>query len=197
MMQFNRGLEQMTFGEKVRTLREQHDWSQRELAKRSALASGTLSHLETGKFRGDLSTHQKLARGLGITLTELYRDVEQLDLGNGSASPVSPTSEQIETFRYNENARAVLLAKQIFQKPFLPQLLVLQPKGQTHVEQTPSGDKWVCLIKGQVDVQVGEAHHRLETPYESIFIKTSEPHQLTNVGEATAECIMVTSPVGV
>lgn len=186
----------MTFGEKVRTLREQHDWSQRDLAKRSQLASGTLSHLETGKFRGDLATHQKLARGLGITLAELYRGVDGLDLGNGSA-PLTPTAEDIDTFRYNENAQAVLLAKQIFQKPFLPQLLILQPKGQTHLEQTPSGDKWVCLIKGQIDVRVGEAHHRLETPYESIFIKTSEPHQLTNAGEATAECIMVTSPVGV
>jgi len=52
----------MTIAEKIRTLREQRNWSQRELAKRSELASGTLSHLETGKFRGDLDTHQKLAR---------------------------------------------------------------------------------------------------------------------------------------
>ncbi len=186
----------MTLAEKIRGLREERGWSQRKLAEVSALSSGTLSHLETGKFRGDLSTHQKLARGLGITLTELYRNVEQLDLGNGSTSPVSPTSEQIETFRYNEKAQAILLARQIFQKPFLPQLLILQPSGQTHVEQIPRGDRWVFVLKGQVDIRVGDQQHHLE-PYGSIFFKASEPHQLTNVGESAAECIMVSSPVGV
>ena len=185
----------MMLAEKIRKLREQRGWSQRELAKRSQLASGTLSHLETGKFRGDLATHQKLARGLGITLSELYSGVEGLDLGNGS-SPLTPTSEDVDTFRYNEKAQAILLAKQIFQKPFLPQLLILQPGGQTHVEHTPSGDKWVFVLKGQVEVMVGERQHRLES-YGSMFFKSSEPHQLTNMGEATAECILVTSPVGV
>jgi len=195
-MQFNRGLEQMTFGEKIRTLREQRDWSQRELAKRSELASGTLSHLETGKFRGDLSTHQKLARGLGITLGELYRGVEGLDLENGSA-PISPSSETVETFRYNEKAQAILLATQVLQKPFLPQLLRLQPGGQTHREQTrPGCEKWVFVIQGTIEIQIGEQSHRLE-PYGSIFFKASEPHQLTNNGASIAECITVTSPVEV
>lgn len=185
----------MTIAEKVRTLREERNWSQRELAKRSALASATLSHLESGKFRGEITTHQKLARSFGITLTELYRGVDELDLG--SSAPLSPSSEEIETFRYNEKAQAILLAKQIFQKPFLPQLLILQVGGQTHREQSRSGtEKWLFVLKGQIEIQVGEQSHRLE-PYGSIFFKASEPHQLTNVGESVAECITVTSPVGV
>jgi len=186
----------MTIAEKIRTLREQRNWSQRELAKRSELASGTLSHLETGKFRGDLDTHQKLARALGITLGELYRGVEGLDLENGS-TPISPISEAVETFRYNEKAQAILLATQILQKPFLPQLLRLQPGGQTHREQTKLGcQKWVFVLKGVIEVHIGEQTHRLE-PYGSIFFKASESHQLTNVGESIAECIIVTSPVEV
>jgi transcriptional regulator with XRE-family HTH domain len=187
----------MTLAEKLRTLREQRNWSQRELAKRSELAPATLSHLENGKFRGDLTTHQKLARALGLTLGELYRGVEGLDLeGNGNV-PLSPTIETVETFRYNEKAQAILLASQVFQKPFLPQLLRLQPGGQTHMEQTrPGCERWVFVLKGAIDIQIGEQRHRLE-PYGSIFFKASEPHQLTNAGDALAECLMVTSPVEV
>ena len=186
----------MTIAEKIRSLREQRGWSQRGLAKRSELASGTLSHLETGKFRGDLDTHQKLARALGITLGELYRGVNGLDL-EGRSTPISPSSEAAETFQYNEKAQAVLLATQVFQKPFLPQLLRLQPGGQTHREQTRLGcERWVFVLKGLIDIHIGEQQHRLE-PYGSIFFKASEPHQLTNAGESVAECLMVTSPVEV
>ncbi len=185
----------MTLGEKIRTLREQHRWSQRELAKQGELAAGTISHLETNKFRGDLATHQKLARGFGITLAELYRGVEELDLGNGSA-PLTPVSEAIETFRYNDKAKATLLARQIFQKPFLPQLITLEPGGQTHLEQARAGWKFVFVLKGELEVTVGEEQLRLE-PYGSIYFEASKPHQLTNHSEALAECLTVTSPVEV
>lgn len=187
----------MILAEKIRQLRKQRDMSQRELAKRSQIAQATLSHLETGKFRGDLKTHQKLASGLGITLVELYTGIEDIDLGTSSVTPLTPTSESIETFHYNEKAQAILLAQQIFQKPFLPQLLILQVGGQTHQEETRIGiEKWIFVIKGSIDIQIGEKHHRLE-PYGSIFFKASEPHQVKNTGESVAECILVTSPVGV
>lgn len=185
----------MKLAEKLRSFREQQGWSQRELATHSGLASGTISHLETGKFRGDLATHQKLVRGLGITLAELYRGVEDLDWDHGS-TPLTPRSEAIETFRYNDKAKATLLARQIFQKPFLPQLLTLEPGGQTHLEQARTGWKFVFVLKGQVEVQVGEERCQLE-PYGTIFFEASKPHQFSSVGEATAECLTVTSPVGV
>ncbi len=184
----------MTISEKVRTLREQRGFSQRKLAELSGLSSGTLSNLEAGKFRGELETHQKLARGFGVTLAELYRGVDELDDGSTSVIPASGGGE---IYRYNDKAEFRMLATHIFQKPFLPQRLILQPGGSTHVEQTNIGWKWLCLITGQVDITIGEQSHRLENLYDSIFVKASDPHQITNVGASVAECLTVTSPVGV
>lgn len=50
----------------LRQLREDRGWSVRELAERSGITYGTISHLETGRYEPKHSTLAALARGLGV-----------------------------------------------------------------------------------------------------------------------------------
>lgn len=183
----------LELGEKIRRLRKQADLTLEALAQKSGLGLGTLSRIENGKAGSNLSTHLKLCEALGLPLAELYQGVQ---LPREDAVPLSPTSAEAEIFAYDEKAQAILLAKGVLQKNMLPQLIVLQPGGKTHLERSrPGCEKWLFVLEGELDVQVGEQRYQLRR-YGTLYFKASLPHQLKNAGKAIVKCISVTSPVG-
>lgn len=183
----------MGLGQKIHRLRKQAGLTLEELSQKSGLGLGTLSRIEHGKAGSNVKTHLKLCEALGITLTELYQGVPML---GSETEPLEPSSEQAETFIYDEKASAILLAKQVLQKNMLPQLITLQPGGSTHLERTrPGCEKWLFVLEGAIKVQVGEQRFQLNR-YGTLYFKASLPHQLKNSGKAIAKCISVTSPVG-
>ena len=77
----------------------------------------------------------------------------------------------------------------------LPQLLTLQPKGQTAIEQAPVGtDRWVFGLKGTVDISVGDQRYTLPAG-QSLYFKADQPHRFRNMTRSVAKCLSVTTPV--
>ena len=62
------------FGERLRKLRKQKGWSQRELAKRAGISRGYLSVIE-GKRPPDVTVDviQKMAKALRMPISDLLR----------------------------------------------------------------------------------------------------------------------------
>lgn len=182
----------MDFGGRLKQLRTEQGLSLEELAQRCGLALATLSRLENGHGEGTFRTHQKIARALGVDVTELYKGVERTELG---ASVVRSDSPDTERFTYDAKASAVLLAHQVTGRRFLPQLLTLQPGGKTAVEQyRPGAERWLYGLEGEVEVKVGEETHRVGRG-NALYFKGSLAHQFRNAGAGTAKAILVTSPV--
>ena len=72
----------MTFGERLRQLRELAGLSQRELARRANVPQPVVSDVESGKQKGiTLENARRIARVLGVTL----------DLLAGTGEEESPT----------------------------------------------------------------------------------------------------------
>jgi ribosome-binding protein aMBF1 (putative translation factor) len=62
-------VERLANGENpIRVLRQFREWSQIELAVAIEITQNYLSDLETGKRKGPLALHQKLAKALGVPL---------------------------------------------------------------------------------------------------------------------------------
>lgn len=62
-------VDRLTNGENpIRVLREFRGWTQVELVVAVSITQGYLSDLETGKRKGPLALHQKIARELGVPL---------------------------------------------------------------------------------------------------------------------------------
>jgi transcriptional regulator with XRE-family HTH domain len=66
------------FGEKLRTLRERHSMSQRDLAKALGFAQGHIHFLETGKRKPSAEFVYKLAQLFHITTDQLLNDDEEV-----------------------------------------------------------------------------------------------------------------------
>jgi len=56
---------------RLKALRQQRGWTQPVLAKKAGVSAGYLARLETSRHDPKLSTLVKLAKALGVPLTEL------------------------------------------------------------------------------------------------------------------------------
>jgi transcriptional regulator with XRE-family HTH domain len=65
------------FGRAVRSLRERADYSQESFADAIGVHRTYMGTLERGKGNPSLDVIAKIARGLGISLVELFRAVEK------------------------------------------------------------------------------------------------------------------------
>lgn len=184
----------MQIGERVRELRRQARWSLRKLERESRVDKSTINRVEHGKAGYDIRMHEKLARAFGLTLPEFYQGIESRSNGT---QPLQSTPGGAETsvYVYDEKASATILVPQAMDKKMLPQLIVLQPGGKTHVEQTrPGCDKCLFVAEGMIAVKLGGERFELKR-YGTLYFKASKPHQLINIGKRVARCFAVTSPV--
>ncbi|RFZ91106.1 XRE family transcriptional regulator [Mucilaginibacter conchicola] len=62
---------QEKFGENLRKIREEKDFSLRELSMKCEIDDSKISKIENGKFNIQLSTIIELAKGLGVSPKEL------------------------------------------------------------------------------------------------------------------------------
>lgn len=68
------------FGRAVRHLREQRGWSQEALAARAELNRSYMGEIERADVMPSLATADKLARALGLPLSDLIAHAEPLNL---------------------------------------------------------------------------------------------------------------------
>src|SRR5438067_506231 len=64
-----------TLGQKIRTAREAHGWTQAELASRAQVAQAYLSYLEQDQREPSLTIAARIARELGLALDDLASTV--------------------------------------------------------------------------------------------------------------------------
>ncbi len=61
------------FGKRLRALREERGWSQEEFADRAGLHRTYVSAVERGVRNPTLSVLERLAKALGVSMTELVQ----------------------------------------------------------------------------------------------------------------------------
>lgn len=178
-------------GIRLRRLRKQKELSLERLAAKSGVALATLSRIENGKGTGTFRTHRRIADAFGLSLAELYRDLQPQEQ---DAHQVKSSGDEAESFRYDEKASAIVLAKQVSGKQMLPQMIFLRSGGGTVEEQYPLGtERWLFGLEGSFSARVGDSTYQV-SPGETLYFKASLPHQLRNEGTAPAKLISVTSP---
>ena len=70
----------LAFGATIRRLRLEKDLTQRTLAERSGLDVSYISGVERGCRNVSLKSLEKVAKGLGCSISETCKDLDKLDL---------------------------------------------------------------------------------------------------------------------
>ena len=183
-------------GVKIRALRQEQRLTQGALAKRSGINIATICLIELGKRRGTVEAHGKLARALGLTLSELYAGLEA---EGTTRRPTAFQAAPAKTEAYTHPALGFAmqpLTTNVFEKRMMPVILQLDIGGSTVLEQARAGaltEKFLYVQQGTVAVRVGEEHFTLRKQ-QTLYFDATLPHQIRNVGKQRASLFVVVSP---
>lgn len=179
-----------TVGQRIRTIRKTKKITLIELAQRSGVQQATLSRIETGAMRGTVESHRRIAETLGISLAELYSDVDS----RMSEVVLSPKKTRSPTSKKNSRLSYEVLLQQGSQKKLLPVLITLDGGTETDRERSNRGvEKFVWVMDGKVDVRVEKESFPL-VKGDTLYFDASLPHYIKHQSNSPAKVLVVTSP---
>lgn len=73
-----RELKTVTLGQRIRHLRKQKDWTQKELERQAGLENRNLTRYESDKVRPRVESLKKIAEALEVTVDELTTEESEL-----------------------------------------------------------------------------------------------------------------------
>ncbi len=177
-------------GLKIRDLRRQKKITLIELSKITGIAQATLSRMETGLMLGTIKSHQKIAETLGISLGELYRDLDtRLEkIAYQTASIDRKISSKSDQLKYE------LLTQEISKKKITPLLLTLAGHGKSETEKSERGvEKFYLVLEGTIIIHLDQKEYTLN-PYDTLYFDASIPHHLSNPAAKQARIFCAVSP---
>ncbi|OIO39633.1 MAG: hypothetical protein AUJ72_00320 [Candidatus Omnitrophica bacterium CG1_02_46_14] len=177
-------------GQKIKALRKLRKLTLVEIAKTTGIDQATLSRIENDVMTGTLDSHMKVAKALGVHLTDLYEDV----LGKINEAKDRAIKQKLEAFSYSSGTVVELLTTNILQKKMMPVLLKIKARGNTENEEYPFGaEKFVYTLKGSVEITVDQDQKILK-PGESLYFNAALPHHFTNGTKSECWILSVVTP---
>ena len=182
----------MHIGKIIQELRINSKITQAELAKKSGINFTTISKIEKGSLTGTLTTHQKIAKALGLSVSELCQGLEET---TKPAVEINQAKAALtDTFYYDEKATSQILVKHLARRKMVPELLHLDKGGMTHLEQKPRGtEQFIFVHEGNIEVRIGDVSHQLKKGG-SVYFDASLPHTVKNISTGSAKVLRISSP---
>jgi transcriptional regulator with XRE-family HTH domain len=165
-----------TLGERVRRLRAERDLSLRDLAAQSGVSASLLSQLEHDRANPSLSTLQRIAQSLHISMFTLLPD----ESNTPNASVVRPDSRRKLVIQDGQ-LRYELLSPDTNRKMEI-WMGRLEPGAEMGTDMSShASEEFILVIRGRMQLLLGDELHLLEEG-SSIQYDGNIPHRITNTG---------------
>ena len=174
-------------GNRLRALREEHDWSLRELAEKSGLALNTVSLIENAKTSPSVSTLQQLALALKVPITAFF----ETDAPKKSIVHVKAGQRPRVAFAHGmlEDLGAGLTHRAV--EPFI---VTLEPNmGSGPEVMMHTGYEFVYCLKGCITYTIEEHTYILEAG-DSLLFESHLPHRWHNADTDPTQALLVLYP---
>lgn len=180
----------MHIGKRIRELRKAKDVTLIELAEKTGVAQATLSRIETGVMTGTVDSHKRIADALGITVAELYQELddrkEKTALQRGE-----PLKAEL---RPSQKIQVELLTQDVLRKKMTPLLVSMSPKTRMKSEQCERGvEKFIYVIEGSIEVLLDKDTYALKKQ-DALYFDASLKHTISNPNSQKARFFSVASP---
>ncbi|MFH1868670.1 MAG: XRE family transcriptional regulator [Candidatus Omnitrophota bacterium] len=180
----------MKLGIKIRELRKSKKVTLKKLSEDSGVALATLSRIETDKMSGTVKSHQAIASALGLTLPQLYGDMEIETKTVDFQSKKSHT----DLFIHNEKASYNMLTSNVLSKKMMPTILKIAPGGETAPEElSKQTERFIYTLKGECKIYVGSEAYLLKK-CETLYFDASLRHYFKNTGTEETQAISIITP---
>jgi transcriptional regulator with XRE-family HTH domain len=174
-------------GQRLRSLRELHNLSQRELAKRAGVSNGVISLIEQNRTSPSVGMLKKVLGGIPMSMNDFF------------ALDVAPRQEVF--FRaedLTEIAGGRISFRQVGRDLTGKALQVLRERYQPGADTGDTmlrheGEESGIVIRGRFEVTVGE-QRRVLGPGDAFYFESRIPHRFRNVGDEEVEVVTACTP---
>ncbi|OBJ45484.1 DNA-binding protein [Mycolicibacterium mucogenicum] len=165
----------------LRAVRQQRGMTLEELAAGTGLTKSYLSKVERGQSIPSIAAALKISRTLDVDVAQLFSDDPEV------------TTFAVERAADRGTARNQAIAAGMLGKAMSP--FVVRPGRQfaAHAHPTHPGQEFVFVHSGTVELNYDGRLVELSTG-DCAYFDAATQHKLRQVGEETAEVIVVTSP---
>jgi transcriptional regulator with XRE-family HTH domain len=172
-----------TLGSSLRYLREQHGMSLRALAERVDFSASFLSQIENGQCSPSISSMEKIANALGVTLGQFFLSANQQVVNIVRASDRAHMAL--------DWSRAEIASLGSLSNASRASMLIIKPGGLTGKHATPSiSDEFAIVFEGKVVLKLTESEQVLERG-DSVTIVAGTGRQWRNESDALAEILVI------
>lgn len=180
-----------SFGARLKALRVDRGFSQRELAKKSGIANTTISLIEKGKMSPSLSSIKKILDGLSVTLSDFFSD--------------NMTHERQTVYRKGQLKKLTdqrgLTLHQIGWDLAEQNMQILRGIYEVgsdtgHEMMSHKGEEGGFVLRGIFELTIGDDVQVLSAG-DAYYFESHKPHRFRNVGTDTGEIISAQSPPSV
>jgi len=174
-------------GKRLQEIRKKQGLSQRQLAKASGVANGTISQIESGALNPTVGMLKKVLGGIPISLSDFfstdfeftekvfYSAKELVEIGSGGVSYLQVGMPL--------HAKAIQLMRECY-----------QPGSHTGKHAiTHEGEECGIVLSGSLEVTVGDQKKFLKAG-DAYYFKSSQPHHFRNTGHEPCELISACTP---
>ena len=181
----------MFIGKRIEAIRKTKRLSLTDIATATGIQMATLSRIENLKMTGTLESHIKIAKALGVDVTEIYRDIEK----DNAVIEYQTHRSTADVFTHSDTAFSEILTKNVLDKKMMPVLIRIEPAGKTNLEESrPGSEMFVFVLEGSVEVTVHDKKYHL-TKHSTMYFDASLSHCFVNVGKSNAKVVCVSTPV--
>ncbi len=184
-------VEPLRLGERVREIRKARDWTLEEASRRSGLARSTLSKIENAQMSPTFDAVQKLARGLGIDIPQLFTPSDSDKVMGRRAITRSGEGGAHPTATYEHE----MLAAEITRKKMLPYKAVIRARDFEEFGQwvRHGGEEFLLVLDGSVRL-LTELYAPVDlSTGDSAYYDASMGHCLISTSAEDATILWVTS----
>jgi transcriptional regulator with XRE-family HTH domain len=172
-------------GESLRRLREAHHISLRGLAEDTGFSASFLSQIENGQCSPSISSMEKIAAALGLTLWQFFQGADNRNanvIRAGSRSQLS-----LEWSRADVESLGMLGDGSRFQAA----IIRVQPGGLSGKHVRPSiADEFVFVHEGEVVLTIGDQDQKLEKG-DSVTIPAGLNRRWRNDSNSVAQMLVI------
>jgi len=179
----------LDLGSRIRNLRKRRGLTLKDIAGKTGYTESFLSQVERGLTAPSISSLKKISSALGMSLTHFFENRSEprrilfLKKGQGKRLGV-----------IDSKAIFCLLAPNAQKRKMEPLFIFMEP-GSTQGKKRNShqGEEFVFLIKGKMEVAVGDKMYIMEEG-DSLYFDSSLPHGWSNISRGKTEVVWIASP---
>lgn len=174
------GIERGNLGKRLKALRTERGITLAQLGNMVGLSASYLSQIERNKTRPSLATLSSMAKTLGVELRYFFEHSTPAwqVVRKGRGQKVAERSAKV-TFEF--------LSAGGVEGKIGPHRVACQ-SGMRIERDTHPGEEFVFILKGQLEIRVGEEVFTLKTG-DSIHYQSNQPHAWRN--ESEKECTLI------